>query len=72
MTLYLILGLLTSVFVLAAAYNHDGDVIISFTRGLLFGLIWDNEQEGDTKFYTLQVALGFVLLTLTYERDVEN
>ena len=72
MTLYLILGLLTSVFVLASAYNYDGDVIISFTRGLLFGLIWDNEQEGETKFYTLQVALGFVLLTLTYERDAKN
>lgn len=72
MTLYLILGLLTSVFVLASAYNYDGDVIISFTRGLLFGLIWDSEQEGNTKFYTLQVALGFVLLTLTYERDAKN
>lgn len=67
--MFLIFGLLISVFILAAAYNHDGTVIVSFTRGLLFGLIWDKEEEDGVNYYTVQAALGFVLLTLTYERD---
>lgn len=67
--MFLIFGLLISVFILAAAYNSDGEVIISFARGLLFGLIWDKEEEDGVNYYTVQAALGFVLLTLTYERD---
>lgn len=67
--MFIFFGILISIFILAAAYNADGDIIIAFTRGLLFGLVWDKEEIESVNVYTLQVALGFVLLTLTYERD---
>ena len=67
MSIGLLIGFSLALFVAVALYNRESDAIIAFTKGVMFGFVYDVEVEDGVKYHTLQAAVGFVILNLHYE-----
>ena len=59
-------------FLVVAASNRQGNVTIAFTKGWLFGFVYDAESEDGIKYHTFQAAVGFIILNVNYETDEGN
>ena len=59
-------------FLAVAASNRNGHVTIAFTKGWLFGFVYDAEVEDGVKYHTFQSAVGFIILNVDYETEVNG
>lgn len=68
-TILSILSLVVFLFVAAAS---RGDVLISWTKSLLFGFLYDkDDSDPDVTFYTFQASILCLLLTVSWESYAE-
>ena len=71
MSFTILIAFSVALFIGVAAYNSSkgGDIVIAFTKGWMFGFVYDSEVEDEVKYHTFQVCVGFVILNYTFETD---
>lgn len=74
MTLAIIIPFSLTLFVLVALFNNrQADTIIAFTKGWMFGFVYDKQLIEDemVNVHTFQCAIGFILLNCNWESDAK-
>lgn len=52
------------VFLLIWADQTGKDIQIASIQGLMFGFLYDCEEQEEEKYYTIQVLLGFISINI--------
>jgi hypothetical protein len=73
MTLAIIIPFSFLLFVFVALFNKQAETIIAFTKGWMFGFVYDKQLFEDEMInvHTFQCAIGFVLLNCNWESDAK-
>lgn len=74
MTLAIIIPFSLTLFVLVALLNNkQADTIIAFTKGWMFGFVYDKQlfEDENVNVHTFQCAIGFILLNCNWESDAK-
>jgi hypothetical protein len=62
-SIILILFLLRQFFL----FVRDKELIFAVIQGFIVGALYDVEEDGEDKFYTIQICLGFVTINILWE-----
>lgn len=62
-SIILILFLLRQFFL----FVRDKELIFAVIQGFIIGALYDVEEDGEDKFYTIQICLGFVTINILWE-----
>lgn len=49
--------------------KKEGDIEIALIKGLLFGASYSAQEDERGKYVYLQLAIGFIVITLYYENE---
>lgn len=73
MTLAIIIPFSFLLFVFVSLFNKQAETIIAFTKGWMFGFVYDKQLFEDEMInvHTFQCAIGFVLLNCNWESDAK-
>jgi hypothetical protein len=48
-------------------FVRDKELIFAVIQGFIVGALYDVEEDGEDKFYTIQICLGFVTINILWE-----
>ena len=48
-------------------FTKDKQVFLAVIQGFIVGVLYDVEEDGEDKYYTIQVCLGFVTINILWE-----
>ena len=49
--------------------KKNSDIEIALIKGLLFGISYSDQEDDNGKYVYLQLAFGFIVITLYYENE---